>query len=129
MSDTPSSGERRSPAVATNPGEAAFRAAVLKRIAALADEPARLTRFLNGLALDGTLARLQLPAGLAPMMRLPGPEPERLVRARMAELIQCRMAAAGGVTREELLGGFTAEQIQRHATAAGRIAGVAAMAV
>ncbi len=123
--------ERRSPhpSTSSNPAEGAFKAAVLRRIAGLANEPARLERFLNGLALDGTLKRLELPSGLAPMMRLPGPEPERRVRARMADLIVRRVSADGNVTREDLLGGgFTEPEILRHFHAAKRIAAVADMA-
>lgn len=123
MQTSPDQTERRS----SDPDDA-FTASIAAMVGRYADKPEKLRAVLNGLALDGTLRRCRLPAGLAPMMRLPGPEPERRVRARMAELIQCCIAASGGITRDELLGGFTAAQIDRHAAAAARIAGVADMA-
>ena len=112
-------GERRSP-------DEALTASIAAMIGRLADRPQRLSAFLNGLGLDGTLKRLNLPAGLAPMMRLPAPEPERMVRARMADLIVVRFGTAGNVTREDLLsGGFSEDEITRHFHGAKRIAQVA----
>lgn len=127
MADT----ERRSvPAPAAEPPpDPVFSAAVLAMIGRLAGKPDKLRAVLNGLALDGSLARVGLPSGLAPMMRLPGPEPERRIRARMADLILRRVSADGNVTRDDLTaGGFTDAEITRHFHAAKRIAGVADLA-
>lgn len=105
--------------------EDAFTASIAAMIGRLQNKPQKLRAVLNGLALDGSLARARLPAGLAPLMRLPGPEPERRVRARMAELMLIRYGATGSVTMDDLLGGgFTAEQITRHKQDAARIAGL-----
>jgi len=114
--------ERRSP-------DDVLTLAVAAAIGRFADKPERLRAALNGFALDGTLARAGLPSGLAPMMRLPAPEAERSVRARMADLMVRRFAADGNVTHEDLTrGGFTDEQITRHKHAAARIARLSGMA-
>jgi hypothetical protein len=47
---------------------------------------------------------------------------ERPVPARMAEFIQNLAASNGGVTREDLLVDFTAEQIDKHLEQAKQIA-------
>ncbi len=60
---------------------------------------------------------------------LPRPEPPRVTRARMAELIQKRVAADGSITLEDLeRGGFTGAEIAAHFHHAKRIAGVMQMA-
>jgi len=88
---------------------------------------------IDGHLLDqvtGSVVRPIVPAGLAPFMKLPDPEPRTLVRARMAELIARTVAATGCITIDDLKGGgFTAQEIEEHFTAAKRIARVAAMAV
>ncbi len=109
-------------------GDDAFTMSVAAMIGRLAGNPKRLRATLNGLALDGSLQRMQLPAGLAPMMRLPGPEPERVVRARMADLMLRRFSADGNVTHDDLLaGGFSGAEITKHRRDAARIAGLARM--
>lgn len=106
-----------------------FTMSVAAMISRFADRPDRLRRVLNGLALDGSFQRCRLPSGLAPMMRLPGPDPERLTRARMADLMVRRYAADGNVTEEDLRGGgFTDAEITKHRHAAARIARLAQMA-
>jgi hypothetical protein len=108
----------------------AFAMSIAAMIGRLADRPERLRATLNGMSLDGSLRRMGLPAGLAPMMRLPAPEPERQVRARMAELMVRRFSADGHVTLEDLLGGgFTEGQISKHKDEAARIARLSAMTV
>lgn len=103
----------------------AFTASIAAMIGRLAGQPEKLRATLNGLALDGSLKRLGLPSGLAPMMRLPGPEGERSIRARMADLMLRRFAADGNVTVEDLRGGgFTDAEIAKHRHAAARIAGL-----
>lgn len=97
--------------------------------AELAMSPARRQRFheqLAGIPADP----LKVPAGLAPFMRLPAPEPATLVRARMAETIARLVSANGNVTRDELLAaGFEPAELAAHFTAARRIARVDRMAV
>jgi len=91
--------------------------------------PHKLAGFINGLAYSDRGLAARLKSGLAPYMTLPPAEADRLVRARMAELIELRVAAANCITREELLaGGFTAAEITKHFHAAKRIARVARMA-
>jgi hypothetical protein len=109
-------------------GDDAFTMSVAAMIGRLADRPEKLRSVLNGLAIDGSLQRMRLPAGLAPMMRLPAPEPKRGVRARMADLMLRRFAADGNVTRDDLLaGGFNEAEILEHQRDAARIAGLARM--
>jgi hypothetical protein len=111
----------------------AFAASIAAMIGKLAGRPDRLRARLNGMALDGTLHRAMrgssgVPSGLAPFMVLPAPEPERRIRARMAELILRLCASTGSITREQLVGGgFTEAEITRHFHAAKRIAGVTRM--
>ena len=91
--------------------------------------PHKLAAFVNGLAYSDRGLAAQLKSGLAPYMTLPPPEAERLVRARMAELIAARVAATNCITRDELLGaGFTEAEIVKHFHAAKRIARVTEMA-
>lgn len=64
-----------------------------------------------------------VPAGLAPFMTLPKPEPATLTRARMAQTMASLMAANGRVTRDDLeQAGFTRQQIEDHRDEAARIA-------
>ncbi len=112
-----------------NPVDTALRAFIARRIGALADQPEQLRAFINGVALDGSLRKAGLPSGLAPYMALPGPEPKRVTRARMAELITRRVSADGNVTRDDLLGGgFTQGEIDEHYRDALRISGAMGMA-
>lgn len=93
------------------------------------NHPGKLAAFVNGLACSDRGLAARIRCGLAPYMTLPPAEAERLVRARMAELIVLRCAAAGCITHEELLaGGFTAAEITRHFHAAKRAARVVEMA-
>lgn len=93
------------------------------------DHPHKLAAFVNGLAYSNRGLAARIRSGLAPYMTLPPAEADRLVRARMAELIELRVAAANCITHEELLaGGFTAAEINRHFHAAKRIARVVGMA-
>jgi len=106
----------------------AFTADIVAMLGRYADRPQKLRAVLNGLALDGSLHRAGLPSGLAPMMRLPPREPQRSVRARMADLMLRRFAADGNVTFDDLrAGGFSDAQIATHRHAAARIAGLARM--
>lgn len=86
---------------------------------------------LRPLAEKRAAALLRLQAtrpDLVAFLTLPPREPPRLTRARMAELIQRRVAADGQVTFEDLRrGGFTAQEIEQHFTNARRIAGVEKM--
>jgi hypothetical protein len=118
--------ERRSPDhPSTPPGDDALTMGIAATMGRYANDPAKLRGLLNGMALDGTLRRCGLPSGLAPMMRLPAPEGERSVRARMAELMLRRFAADGNVTHDDLLrGGFSEAEITRHKREAARIAGL-----
>lgn len=71
-----------------------------------------------------------VPAGLAPFMKLPDPEPRTLVRARMAAEIARAVSSYGCVTLENLTAaGFTDQEIAEHFTEAKRIARVAEMTV
>lgn len=103
---------------------------MLAHFATLAkDHPHKLAAFVNGLAYSDRGLSAQIKSGLAPYMTLPPAEAERLVRARMAELIVLRCGAAGCITREDLLGGgFTEAEITRHFHAAKRAARVVEMA-
>lgn len=115
---------------ASQEAEDALREDVLRRLGALAGDPAKAAAFANGLLLDGTAHRLKLTSGLQLFMKLPEAETKRRVRARMADLIASRVSAAGCVTREELIGGgFTEREIDEHFTEASRAARVAGMAV
>lgn len=55
---------------------------------------------------------------------VPPPEKPDSLRRRMAELILRRVSAAGAITRDELLGDFSAEEIDQHFRPALRLAGV-----
>lgn len=91
--------------------------------------PARHTAHLID-QIAGSIVRPIVPAGLAPFMKLPDPEPRTILRARMAELIARRVSATGCVTIDDLKGGgFTVAEIEEHFTEAKRIARVADMAV
>ncbi|MCX7363569.1 MAG: hypothetical protein NTV97_17195 [Alphaproteobacteria bacterium] len=91
--------------------------------------PHKLAAFVNGLAYSDRGLAAQLKSGLAPYMTLPPAEADRLVRARMAELIVIRCAAANCITHEDLLaGGFTQAEITKHFHAAKRAARVVRMA-
>ena len=54
----------------------------------------------------------------------PPPETERRKVKRMADLIVRCVTGGGAVTREQLLGNFDAGEIERHFTAARRLAGL-----
>ena len=54
----------------------------------------------------------------------PPPETERRKVKRMADLIVRCVTGGGAVTREQLLGNFDAVEIERHFTAARRLAGL-----
>jgi len=52
---------------------------------------------------------------LRPFRKVPRADPPEGVRARMAEFLQHRYAAAGQITRDDLVAaGFTAPDIDRH---------------
>lgn len=60
---------------------------------------------------------------LRPFRKVPRADPPAGVRARMAEFLQHRFAAASQITREDLeAGGFTAGEIAAHFHDAKRIA-------
>lgn len=54
----------------------------------------------------------------------PPPETERRKVRRMADLITRCVTAGGSITHEQLLGNFDAEEIERHFTAARKLAGL-----
>ncbi|MBX9944919.1 MAG: hypothetical protein K2Y40_12625 [Reyranella sp.] len=86
----------------------------------------RLLEQIRGHALERPI----VPAGLAPFMRLPDPEPRTLRRARMAAEIARAVSSNGCVTRDDLTAaGFTDAEIAEHFTEAKRIARVAGMAI
>lgn len=90
----------------------------LKRVI---DDPRRLRAAIAGLQLDGTLARPRLPVAPEP--------PAALVRRRMADVMTRAVSFAGNVTRDDLrAAGFTEMQIDAHAAAAQRLAGLDRMA-
>lgn len=83
--------------------------------------PARRDHLID--QIFGTPLRPIVPAGLAPFMTLPKPEPATLTRARMAQTMASLMAANGRVTRDDLeQAGFTRRQIEDHRDEAARIA-------
>lgn len=91
--------------------------------------PRALRRIVNGLALQGVLGGSPVPSGLEPFMTLPPAEARTRTRARMAELIQRRVAADGNVTRQDLeAAGFDDAEIRELFGEARRIAGVERMA-
>lgn len=54
----------------------------------------------------------------------PPPETERRKVKRMADLIVACVTSSGGITREQLLGNFEADEIEQHFTAAKKLAGL-----
>ncbi|MDP2332428.1 MAG: hypothetical protein Q8M19_17200 [Reyranella sp.] len=107
-----------------------FERGILARVDTLKARPEQLAAFVNGLILDGTARRPGLQSGLAPYMRLPAAEAKRITRARMADVIQRTVAAAGCITRDDLTAnGFTDAEIAEHFTEAKRISRAAEMAV
>lgn len=78
----------------------------------------------------GYTSRTIVPAGLAPFLTKPDPEPEELTCARMAAEIARAVSSMGCITRDDLVGaGFTIAEIEEHFTEAKRRARVAEMAV
>lgn len=54
----------------------------------------------------------------------PPPESERRKVKRMADLIVACVTSSGGITREQLLGNFDADEIDQHFAAAKKLAGL-----
>lgn len=95
-------------------------------LVAAAMTPARREHFYH--QLGSGISRPIIPAGLAPFLTLPGPEPRTLTRARMAAEIARAVSSNGCVTEDDLRG-FTREEIADLFTEARRISGVAEMIV
>ncbi len=110
--------------------ETAFAATLADAARARKDKPLQLAAFLTGLVVDGSIHRPGVRTALAPYMKLPKPEPQTSLRARMAMLIANRVSADGNVTLDDLTSaGFTKAQIDEHFPNAARAARVAEMAV